>query len=84
MVPLRHAGDVYFCPVENRPLMDQVTALIQKLGGDCVTAEIGPGNRSVRDKALDMLVEGVKSDLTRITSDMRAMRESGTARRPDR
>lgn len=77
MVPLRHHGAVYFVPVENRPLMDKVAAFIQKLGGDCITAEIGPGNTPVRNKALDMLVEGVKTDLTRITSDMRNMRESG-------
>lgn len=77
LVKLRHAGAIYFVPRENRGLMQQVAKFVQDLGGQCVTVPVGPENELVRDKALEMLVEAVRSDVTKIVNEMQDLKTSG-------
>ncbi|MCK6475090.1 MAG: hypothetical protein L6R28_25490 [Planctomycetes bacterium] len=77
LVRLRHAGAVYFVPRENRSLMEKVVAFVEGLGGECVTVPVGPENTLVRDKALAMLVEAVKTDVGKIVAEMRELQTSG-------
>lgn len=77
MVKLRHAGAVYFVPSENRTLMDKVAAFVQGLGGECVIVPVGPENGLVREKALGMLVEAVRTDIARIAAEMAGLQKNG-------
>ncbi len=77
MIKLRHHGAVYFVPDENKGLLDKAVAFINEIGGQCVTVPVGLDNGLVRQKAMDMLTESVRSDLTRVVDQMRKMREDG-------
>lgn len=83
MVRLRHAGSVYFVPRENRGLLRKVGRFVDELGGECLLVPVGLDNEMVREKALEMLSESVRSDLDKIVREMQQLRgeEGMTARK---
>lgn len=76
MVKLRQAGAVYFVPQENRDLLQRVAQFVKDLGGECLTVPVGLGNTLVREKALEMLVEAIRGDVTRVVQEMQEIRST--------